>query len=347
MRKYVKSLVTVLTLLLAMVAAPVAVKADEGLSAYITVSDITKTTAKIDWSAFDTYLTNSCSVVGDITYDVSVGAKQVLNGVTATGAYVYGLEAGNLYLIDVAAHFDVDEGTGSCSKTEYEWEEFTTLGTTQKVDLDPIIDNTTSPVVPDTTQKLTLATPKVKSVSIVNGTLNAVASNVDTYKTYKLEWRVYDKKTGKRVKSDVSYNTAITMFGVNGRKVYYVKCRAVGHDADYNDVYSKWSKAKYFVTQPKVTTKSKDVKKDKITIKWKKVTGAKNYTIYAKKGNSKKWTKLKTTSKNSFVFTKFKGKKLNTLKNMYYFTIVSNAKAGGKTIKSGKNEYYYSYLYYR
>ena len=83
-----------------------------------------------------------------------------------------------------------------------------------------------------------------------------------------------------------------------------------------------------------------------MTIKWKKITGVKNYTVYVKKGNSKKWTKVKTTNSNKYVLKKFKGKTVNTFKNKYYFAVVGNATVNGKKVTSGKDEYYGAYSYY-
>lgn len=195
-------------------------------------------------------------------------------------------------------------------------------------------------------QGVALNKPTVQSVKVLDGRIYVTAGNVDVNNTYKLEWEIYDGKTNRCVKSDVSYSTADTIWGISNRKIYYAKCRAVSYDSSYNMIYSDWSDAKYFISQPKVTSKSKDVKKDKITIKWKKIPGVKNYTVYVKKGNTKKWTKVKTTNGNKYVLKKFKGKAVNTFKSKYYFTIVANATVKGKKITSGKEEYFSAYSYY-
>lgn len=199
---------------------------------------------------------------------------------------------------------------------------------------------------PQPAPAVVLAKPTISNVSIVSGKVSALAANVDTANTSKLEWQIFDKKTNKCIKTDTSYSTGTVIYGVNGKKVYYIKCRAVAYDSSYNYVYSEWSDAKYFVPQPKVTSKNKHVGKNSINIRWKKIPGAKSYTVYARKSTAKKWTKVKTTKGNSFVLRKLKGQTIDTFKNTYYFAVATNAKAGKKTIKSGNSEYYRAYSYY-
>lgn len=195
-------------------------------------------------------------------------------------------------------------------------------------------------------QPIQMLKPVVGEVSIAGGKVSATATNIDANNTSKLEWQIFDRKTNKCIKTDTSYATNTVIYGVNAKKIYYIKCRAVGYDSNYNYVYSDWSEAKYFVTQPKITTKNKHVGKNQITIKWKKIPGAKSYTVYTKKSTSKKWIKVKTTKSNTVVLRKLKGKTIDTFKNTFHFTVVTNAKAGKKTIKSNRAEYYRAYSYY-
>lgn len=86
------------------------------------------------------------------------------------------------------------------------------------------------------------------------------------------------------------------------------------------------------VTAPKrVTIKSVKAGKKKVTLKWKKVSGAKGYQIQysTKKNFKKKYTKTKNTTKTSIVIKKLKKKKT------YYFRVKAYKKdAKGKKIYS-------------
>ena len=108
------------------------------------------------------------------------------------------------------------------------------------------------------------------------------------------------------------------------------------------------------VPQPIVTTAKKDVKRNSITIRWKKVKKAKKYTIYVatsseleKDETNLNFKKVKTLSakKTKYTLKKFRGKKVNTRNKYYYFKIVTTAKVGKKTVKSGDLEYYYAYTW--
>lgn len=209
-----------------------------------------------------------------------------------------------------------------------------------------IVNPPVDPPVNPPVQPPVLAKPAVSNVDITAGRVSALATNIDAMNTNKIEWQIFDKKTNQCVKTYTSYATSTSISGVSGRKIYYIKCRAVGRDTNGNYVYSDWSDAKYFVTQPKMAMKSKHVGRNKVTVKWKKISGAKSYTIYAKKSTSKKWIKVKTTKSNSFVFRKLKGKKIDTLKDTYDFAVATNAKVGKQTIKSGHLEYTQAYSYY-
>ena len=330
------------------------VAAQGGCSEYITVSNVTHSSAKVDWSAMKSYIESKYSdgTCSDFTYKVMIGDTVFSESTKATNGTVSNLNADTAYFIEITCSYVLVLDSESYQMEEYEFEEFIT-GELNNVNETGTGTQTQTPSNPGTpkpntpqTQQVVLKKPVVQSMRLVNGTLNVVATNVDTTNTEKLEWAVYDKKTNQLVKTDNSYSIADTIYGLDAKKIYYVKCRAVGSDANYNDVYSEWSDVKYIVSQPKVTSKNKDVKKSQVTIKWKKISGAKNYTVYVKKGKTKKWTKVKTTKSNKYVLKKFKGKKVNTFKNRYYFAVVANAKVNGKTLSSGKDEFYEAYSYY-
>lgn len=314
----------------------------------ITVTNLTSTSATVGWSGVGSYVATSLSPGAVITgYDVYLGDTLVSTG-SATSVRLTNIASGTMHFIYVYVNYTDVYGY---NEQYYTFDYFETGdngnindGGQDNGNVTPTPAPSPSPTPTPTPTTTSLSTPKVSKVELVDGTLYVQAGDIDG-SAYKLEWRIYDKKTGKCVKSDDTYSVGSYIYNLNARKVYYAVCRVVGYDSEYNDVYSNWSAKKYFVAQPKVTTKSKHIKKNSVTIKWKKVTGAKNYTVYAKKKSAKKWVKLKTTSKTSYKFTKLKGKRINTYKTDYSFRIVTNAKVGGKTIKSGTKESYYTYTY--
>ena len=326
------------------------VAAQGGCSEYITVSNVTHSSAKVDWSAMKSYIESKYpdGICSDFTYKVMIGDTVFSESTKATNGTLSNLSADTAYFIEITCSYVLVLDSETYQMEEYEFEEFITGELNNVNDPGTQTQTPSNPGTPSkpNTQQVVLKKPVVQSMRLVNGTLNVVATNVDTTNTEKLEWAVYDKKTNQLVKTDNSYSIADTIYGLDARKIYYVKCRAVSYDANYNSVYSEWSDAKYIVSQPKVTSKNKDVKKSQVTIKWKKISGAKNYTVYVKKGKTKKWTKVKTTKSNKYVLKKFKGKKVNTFKNRYYFAVVANAKVNGKTLSSGKDEFYEAYSYY-
>lgn len=311
----------------------------------ISVTGITSTTANVDWSgvsaSYSDYTINSWTVTW---WSAIRGYNTIVEDSTVTSATLTGLPSGSSILIEVYPNY-IDSYGESGQGYKSVW--FDTDGAT---DLSVDIGNDTpapTPTTPEPTPTpsqpdiysgaVTLSTPTVSKVVMGGGKLSALAVNVDA-NTAKLEWRLIDvKNKNKVVKTDTSYSTVVNMYSV-GRKVYAIQCRSVGYDSDYNYVYSNWSASKYVVAQPKVSTNKKNLKKNSVTISFKKIKGVKNYTIYMRKKGAKKWTKVKTTSSSKCKVTKFKGKTINTYKTNYEFCVVSNAKIGKKTYKSGKYE---------
>lgn len=194
------------------------------------------------------------------------------------------------------------------------------------------------------TPDITLQVPKITEVKMSETKLGAVAGNIDS-NARSLEWQVIDVKNGNKVvATDTSYTTGNIFYNMK-RKLYAVQCRAVGYDSNYNNIYSGWSAKSYVIAQPKVSTSKKYIKKNSITVSFSKIKGAKDYTIYMRKKGSSKWTKIKTTKKNKYKVTKFKGKSINLAKKSYEFCVIANAKVGKKTIKSSKSEYVYTVYY--
>ncbi len=310
------------------------------MDAGIAVTNLTLTSATIDWSGVGSYVTTTLSPGAVITgYDVYLGETLVSTG-SATSINLSNIASGTMHFIYVYVNY-VD--VYGYSEQHYTFDYFET-GSNSNINDGGEDNGTVTPTDTTTPVATALATPAVGSAEVVDNVLYLTGANLDPY-AQKIEWQIYDKKTGKCVASDYSYNVGTEIYSFKGKKVFYAICRVVGYDSNYNEVYSEWSPKKYFVTQPKVTSTEKHVKKNSVTIKWKKVTGAKNYTIYAKKKNAKKWTKVKTTSKTSYKLTKLKGKRINTYNSEYSFRVVTNAKVSGKTIKSSNKEYYTVYTY--
>lgn len=320
----------------------------------ISVTNITATSAYVDWSAVGTHCTTGVYEGSRITgYDFILGDQTLVSNAMVTSYQLRNIASDTMHIFYINVYYINKWGeAGTYSTMDF----FTTGGTGGVNDGDgadannpntpskPSTPSTPSaPSTPSTNARL--ATPGVAKVEVVDGDAYVSAKNIDP-NARKLEWEIYNKK-GKLIKREISYYTKDTIYGITGRQVYYARVRAIGQDSDYNDVYSAWSGKKYFVTQPKITTKSNSshIKTTSVLIKWKKVSGAKDYTVYAKKASSKKWVKVKTTKKTSYKLTKIKGKKLNLRKSDYNFKVVTNAKAGGKKIKSSDKEFYRAYVY--
>lgn len=71
---------------------------------------------------------------------------------------------------------------------------------------------------------------------------------------------------------------------------------------------------------------------DAVKISWKKMSGAKSYTVYMAQGANGKFKKVCTTSKTSYTVSKFNGSRFQN--GIYYYKVVASRKAGKKTIKS-------------
>lgn len=381
MKKFMLSLLVMFTLIGCIGSTSHAQLIDDGFCDKISVTGITDDTVYVDWSVMDSDLRSKGYY--NISYDVYLHDMPIYEKITQTYAQLSGLDANGMNIVYVFAYYTEPDGNlNNDFEVEFvlpvEWGGSTGANdTTTPTPSNPSEPTTPEPSYPSepTTPEptypseptpsypseptpstpseptpstpattITVSKPSVDKVEIADGKVYVKAKNIDA-NADRIEWEIYDKKTGKLVKSATSYNVDATIYGVNGRKVYYARCRVIAKDSYYNDVPSEWSGKKYFVTQPKITSTRKDVKVSSINIKWKKVTGAKNYTVYAKKEKSKKWVKVKTTSKTSYKLTKIKGKKVNLRSSDYNFRVITNAKVNGKTIKSSNKEYCEAYVY--
>jgi len=96
--------------------------------------------------------------------------------------------------------------------------------------------------------------------------------------------------------------------------------------------FGDWSDYNYNALSKKVTVTSKN---RKITVKWKKITGVADYTVYVSKKSDSGWKKVKRVGakKTKVVITKCGKKKLKK-STRYYVKVVYRVKAGKKKITS-------------
>lgn len=155
---------------------------------------------------------------------------------------------------------------------------------------------------------------------------------------YGFEAYCYNKK-GKQVDYvDTSLYHSASFTKTNTQNIYSVKVRPYVYINGNQKLYGDFSDVLYAVPQPKITSKSSDVKLNSVNLKWKKVSGASKYVIYVSSKKNSGYKKVATvkSSKKSYKITKFKGKKINT-KSTKYIKIVTYAKFGKKTVKSQSN----------
>lgn len=124
-------------------------------------------------------------------------------------------------------------------------------------------------------------------------------------------------KTIKNVNATSWKNTGLTC-----GKTYYYKVRAY-RQAGTKKKYSNYTAIKSCKTKPATPSVSSVAGKKRVTIKWKKVTGATRYVVYratAKNGKYKKIATLKS-NRRSYTNTKLKSKKAYYYKVRVYRTV--------------------------
>ena len=96
--------------------------------------------------------------------------------------------------------------------------------------------------------------------------------------------------------------TTYTYNGKAGTK-YYFKVQAVNEAGETSAESELVNKVQ---VPAQVTSLKATTKKGQVTLKWKKVTGAKKYVIYMSKNGKSGWKKIGTATKNTFVYKKGK-----------------------------------------
>lgn len=87
----------------------------------------------------------------------------------------------------------------------------------------------------------------------------------------------------------------------------------------------------YLAQQPKLSRKSYN--SNSMTVKWPKVTGAANYTVYASTKANSGYKKVKTTTGTTYTHRNMK------LNKTYYIYVKANRKVSGKTYSSPASYY--------
>lgn len=145
------------------------------------------------------------------------------------------------------------------------------------------------------------------------------------------EIAVYKLKGNKKVFSTTSSNNG---FAVKRNVSYKYRCRFYSTYGD-TKIYSSWSGYRYFCFH----TASGKKYSNKIKLKWKKISEAKNYTIYIKKSNGS-FKKVKKVGKKTTSLTIRKCGSQRIKKNTaYQVKIVVDLKDGNKSVRSDLSFY--------
>ena len=160
--------------------------------------------------------------------------------------------------------------------------------------------------------------------SAISG-FNAVSSG---YKSIKLSWNaranvnyyyIYTS-AGQYVGKTTSTSYTVNNLKTNKKYSYIVRADLLGN---YNTAYTVVRSAKPIPAAPKISTKAG---KKKITVKWKKVSGATGYYVYRATKSTGKYKKVKSTTSKSWTNTKLKkGKK-------YYYKVKAYRKVSSKKV---------------
>ncbi len=150
-------------------------------------------------------------------------------------------------------------------------------------------------------------------------------SNADGYQFQ------YQNYKGKNLMN--THTTSRSIYVRPFKKGIFTKMRVRAYiEVNGQKVYGAWSDYKYYATASKITVK-RSANKKKITLNWKKITGAAGYRVYisTKKDSGYKKVKSLSAKKTKYTITKYGKKKLSKNKT-YYIRLVYTYKSGKKTI---------------
>lgn len=231
--------------------------------------------------------------------------------------------------IDVLSSFDFVTGSVEVIQPSDGWSEpDATESPAQTVKPSGSLDAGTGDWDTDDGNETVYLAPEVEAIKTLSNSkvvsINCDASPTASYLEYQIWADGVCKKTGKlyALRNSVKCNVY---------SVYTVKVRAHYDYSDGTSKNSKW-KSGYGITSPRynVDGSRKTIKNKSVVVKWKKVTGATSYDVYA--GRSlKKLKKIGTTKKGSY-----KVKSFSFVNKTLVICVVSKGKIYGKNVNSTK-----------
>ena len=173
---------------------------------------------------------------------------------------------------------------------------------------------------------------KITLPAVTNIDTSAATDSSITLKWTKTKgatgYAVYLVTNGKLVKkADVNTNSAVINSLSAGTNYSFV-VKAYRNSNNGKTYSSSYKKIKLSTAPTKVKFTISTTKKGKATISWKKVKGATKYAVFYKQNKSDKWTKMTTTTGNSYTLTGISGSKGG------YVTVKAYKKFGSKTVGS-------------
>ncbi len=169
--------------------------------------------------------------------------------------------------------------------------------------------------------------------------LDVAWNKQDAADGYEVEARTSNGKLFKKAALN-GYSQSTSFSGIKNDMIYTVRIRPY-QTIDGVKKYAAWSAPIYCFTQPRITAIK--IKGGKMTVKWKKVSGATGYRIYVSTKPTSGYKKVKQVSgkKGSVKISKFKKKKFKA-KKTYYVYIQTLKKVNGKVNTSGRLYYWNS-----
>lgn len=171
--------------------------------------------------------------------------------------------------------------------------------------------------------KIRLKTPNDITAATTSKNTIQLSWKKISYATYYVVYRS-DTPDGEYTKLDATSETTYTDASVSAGKTYYYKIRACKKGLSAaKSVASKAIPAYTQTAKPTVTSKYSS---EKVTLSWKKISGATSYYIY-RLNSDEKYVKIGETTKLKYADTEVSAKK------RYFYKIRGVYTSNGKTIK--------------
>ena len=149
-------------------------------------------------------------------------------------------------------------------------------------------------------QAFLAAKPKVKVENAKNGKIKLTWEEIENAMLYRVF--IAEAEDGEYTLAAEVEDPTYTHDGTIGKK-YFFKVQAVS----FSDLESKESDPVSGVRLPaQVISLKATTKKGQVTLKWKKVSGAKKYFVYMSQNGKSGWKKVGTATTNKFVYKKGK-----------------------------------------